>query len=435
MLATILISLSVLIILLVLRINGFMAFLIAAVIGGLLAGMDLATIADAIEKGLGDTLGSLVIILGFGAVIGRMLAVTGAAGRISSEIIRVAGHRHLKWAVMLSGFIIGVPMFFAVGFVILVPILFSVAKRANVPILYLGIPLLASLSVTHGLLPPHPGPVALVMQFHADMGETILWGMVIGVPIILIAGPVFATMIKKIESKPLKVFEENNQQHGEIPSLSLSLICALLPVVLLVLDTVLGPFIGEGTVLRSIIQGISHPVIAMLISTILILLLLGKATNMKVEEIMKLSEEAIKGIAMILLIIGGAGVLKEVLVQGGMNQYLAQAIEGIPLSPVIMCWGMAVVIRLAVGSATVAALTTAGILAPVYASSGINPVVLVLATGSGSLIFSHVNDSGFWLVKEYFNLTVKQTFMSWSVMETIIAVCGLAGSLILNIFI
>lgn len=435
MLITIVVALFVLVSLILLRVNAFIAFLISSICVGMMSGMEVIAIVNAIERGLGNTLGSLVIILGFGAVIGRLLAVSGAAKQIANSIIIIVGQKHIKWAMMLVGFVVGIPMFFSVGFVLLIPILFSVAKRANVPIIYLGISMVASLSVAHGLLPPHPAPIALVQQFGAPMGETILLGFVISIPTIIIAGPLFASTLKKIKAKPLQIFQEAKENRDDLPNLSTSIFCALLPIGLLLLETIFNIFISHESWFYPIIVFLSQPLVAMLISVLIVLYLLGIKRGRNIKQVMKLMEESISGIAMILLIIGGAGALKQVFIEGGLNEYMVMAISEVSVSPILLCWGIAALIRIAVGSATVAALTTAGILAPVYVSVSVNPVLLVLATGSGSLIFSHVNDGGFWLFKEYFNLTIKQTLLSWSLMETIIAFGGLVGCLILNMFI
>jgi Gnt-I system high-affinity gluconate transporter len=434
MLITIIVALLILVSLILLKVNAFLAFLISAITVGLMSGMDVVDIVGSIENGLGSTLGSLTIILGFGAVIGRLLAASFAAEQIANNIIKIVGQRHLKWAMMIVGFIIGIPMFFAVGFVLLVPILFTVAKRANVSIMYLGISLVASLSATHGLLPPHPAPVALVQQFNANMGETILFGFMICLPTIIIAGPLFASTLKKIEADPLGIFQETSKSEG-LPSLATSIFCALLPIVLLLLETMFKSIVPVNSWILEVFSFFSQPLVAMLISVLAILYLLGIRRGRTIKQVMKLMEEAISGIAMILLIVGGAGALKQVFVDSGLNEFIAEAIHGISISPILLCWGIATLIRVAVGSATVAALTTAGILAPVYASLTTNPALLVLATGSGSLMLSHVNDGGFWLFKEYFNLSIKDTLLSWTVMETIIGLCGLAGCLILDMFI
>lgn len=433
MLIVLCISLFILIGLIVFRVNAFVAFLISAIFTGLISGLDNEVIVDSIEKGLGNTLGGLAVILGFGAVIGRLLAVSGAARRISTDLLHVVGDRYLPWTMMVAAFLIGLPMFFSVGFVLLVPILFSIAKKANVSVLLLGIPMLASLSITHGLLPPHPGPVALVEQLHADMGKTLLLGLVIALPAALIAGPLFARRLKNIPVAPLDVFDASVHDSRPMPGMGVSLFCALLPIFLLLSATLYHLIFPEDSLLYRILLFTSKPLVAMLLSVLAIGLLLGLRMGMKMKEIMRLMEESISGIAMILFIIGGAGAYKEVLVAGGLADVLVHQLRGVDISPILLCWGMAALIRLAVGSATVAALTTVGMLAPLLQASPVAPELLVLAIGSGSIFFSHVNDGGFWLVKEYFGLSIRHTLLTWSLMETILSICGLAGCLLLNL--
>ena len=433
MLIVLCISLFILIGLIVFRVNAFVAFLISAIFTGLISGLDNEVIVDSIEKGLGNTLGGLAVILGFGAVIGRLLAVSGAARRISTDLLHVVGDRYLPWTMMVAAFLIGLPMFFSVGFVLLVPILFSIAKKANVSVLLLGIPMLASLSITHGLLPPHPGPVALVEQLHADMGKTLLLGLVIALPAALIAGPLFARRLKNIPVAPLDVFDASVHDSRPMPGMGVSLFCALLPIFLLLSATLYHLIFPEDSLLYRILLFTSKPLVAMLLSVLAIGLLLGLRMGMKMKEIMRLMEESISGIAMILFIIGGAGAYKEVLVAGGLADVLVHQLRGVDISPILLCWGMAALIRLAVGSATVAALNTVGMLAPLLQASPVAPELLVLAIGSGSIFFSHVNDGGFWLVKEYFGLSIRHTLLTWSLMETILSICGLAGCLLLNL--
>jgi Gnt-I system high-affinity gluconate transporter len=434
MLTTVIIALVILVILILLKINAFLAFLISSIVAGLIMGMEVTSIINAIESGLGNTLGSLTIILGFGAVIGKLMANSGAAKQIANHLVKIFGPEYLKWAMALIGFLVGIPMFFAIGFVILVPLMFSVAGKAKVPYIYLGIPLVASMSTMHGLLPPHPAPAAIAQQFGAPMGEVIIWGLVIALPTVVIAGPLFASTLKRIKAQPLKIFiEEGSDQN--LPGIKTSIFCALLPILLLMLDTLIGDYLIQDSLLYKIIVFLSQPLTSMLVSTLVILYLLELKRGTSLKQAMKLMEEAISGIAMILLIIGGAGALNQVFSDAGLSNYLADALKDLDISPIILCWSIAALIRISVGSATVAAMTTAGILAPLYAASIVNPVLLVLATGSGSVIFSHVNDGGFWLFKEYFNLSIKETILSWSLMETIIAVCGLAGCMILNMFL
>jgi Gnt-I system high-affinity gluconate transporter len=325
-------------------------------------------------------------------------------------------------------------MFFAIGFVILVPLMFSVASKAKVSFIYLGIPLVAALSVTHGLLPPHPAPAAIAQEFGIAMGEVIIWGLVLSVPTIILAGPLFASTLKGIRSASMASFIDSGEE-GKLPGIGVSLFCTLLPVALLMLEVIAGGWFLDNLILHEVIVFLSHPLTAMLISTIVVMYLLEIRRGSNLSETMKLLEEAIKGIALILLIIGGAGALNEVFREAGFNNYLAELLKAVNMSPILLCWSIAALIRISVGSATLAAITTAGILGPIYASGETNAVLLVLSIGSGSIIFSHVNDGGFWLFKEYFNLSIKETLLTWSLMETIIALSGLAGCLILNMFI
>lgn len=427
------ISLGLLIGLILLRVNAFIAFLIASLIAGLLAGLEPALVVAAMEEGLGNSLGSLVVVLGFGAVIGKILADSGAAQTISQAILRASGDRFLPFAMMIIGFVVGVPLFFAVGFVILAPILFSVAKKSALSPLYLGIPMVAALSVTHGLLPPHPAPLALVKTFGAAMDTTILYASLVAIPSIVLAGPVFGLFLKKISITPLKIFEASPVKSDELPPLSISLFCALLPLLLLILPV----FVPSGNqgITFAMVNFISQPFISMLISLLTSMVLLGLRNGRTLKQVMSQFEQAFSGVAMILLIIAGAGAFSEVCSQIGLDEYISKSISDIPISPIILCWMVAAGIRIAVGSATVAATTTAGMLSNALATSGASPELLVLSTCAGSLIFSHVNDGGFWLFKEYFNMSIKQTLMTWSVLETIIAITGLAGCLILNMFI
>jgi len=434
MLTTVLIVLIVLVILILLKVNAFLAFLVCSILAGLLFGLSVEEMTSAVQTGLGNTLGSLTIILGFGAVLGKIMAHSGAARQIANQLVKLFGTRYLKWGMAMIGFLVGLPMFFAIGFVILVPLMFSVASKAKVSFIYLGIPLVAALSVTHGLLPPHPAPAAIAQEFGVAIGEVILWGLVLSIPTIILAGPLFASTLKGIQSNPMAIFIDSEEE-GRLPGIGVSLFCTMLPVALLMLEVIAGELFPDNSIMYEVILFLSHPLTAMLISTIAVMYLLEIRRGSSLSETMKLLEEAIKGIALILLIIGGAGALNEVFKEAGFNKYLAELLKAVNMSPILLCWSIAALIRVSVGSATVAAITTAGILGPIYAGGETNAVLLVLATGSGSIIFSHVNDGGFWLFKEYFNLSIKETLLSWSLMETIIALSGLAGCLILNMFI
>lgn len=418
-----------------LRLNAFLAFLLVSVLMGLLLGLELPVILATVQEGMGDTLGSLVIIIGFGAILGKFVADSGAAQRIASWLRHIFGKRYLVWAFVVAGFIVGVPLFYGVGFVLMVPLVFTIAARYNIPAVYLGLPMLAALSVTHGFLPPHPGPAALVDLFGANMGVTLLYGTLIGLPSIVLAGPVFGRWLKNYRSRPLKTFVAEEMPEASLPGIGESLLSAFLPVILIAAGGLAGFYLPEGNSLRSILTGLGDPAMAMILAVLFAMYALGLRRGKKMQELMNMLSSAVADIAMILLIIAGAGALKAIMDESGVSGYLAEYLAGMDMPPLLLAWCISAVIRIGVGSATVAALTTAGILAPLVAVSGADPNLMVLATGAGSIIFSHVNDSGFWLFKEYFNLSVKQTLMTWSVMETIIAFAGLAGVIVLDLII
>jgi Gnt-I system high-affinity gluconate transporter len=418
------------------RMNAFLAFVIVTLLVGLSMGLQLEETVEALIKGIGDTLGLLVLILGFGAMLGHIIADSGAAQRITHGLVSAFGLRRVHWALMLAGFIVGIPMFYSVGFVILIPLAFTMAAATGLPLIYIGLPMLASLSVTHGFLPPHPAPTAMADMFGADMGRTLLLGILIAVPAILIAGPLLAPRFKNIKAVPLKDFTGQKEIPREaLPPLWISLLAALMPVILIGFSEILARLLDPSLRLHAVFRGMGNPVMAMLISLLFALFTLALRKGSKMREVMKDLAEAVSSIAMILLIIAGAGGLKEVLVASGISEYLGGLLHQSGASPLLLAWLIAAVIRVAVGSATVAAMTAAGIVLPLVSDPSVSPELMVLAIGSGSLVLSHVNDGGFWLFKEYFNLTLKETVATWTVMETLIGVAGLAGVLLLNIFI
>ena len=435
----VIISLGILflfLLIIVFRLNAFIAFILVSIAIGIGQGMELNAIISSIEKGIGNTLGFLVMILGLGAMLGKLVAESGAAQKITNGLISLFGIKNTRTAVMLTGFIVGITMFYSVGFVILVPLVFTVATATGLSLISIALPMLAALSVTHGFLPPHPAPSALSIMFEADLGKTLIYGIVVAIPAIIISGPVLTRFIPKVDAKPLKEFMASKVfEEDELPSLSNSLITALLPVILIGFSTVIGNFIATDHFLYSIIKFIGNPVIALLLTVLIGIYTLGIARGNTMEGIMKIFGTAVSGITMVLLIISGAGALKQILIDSGVSNYIGSLLELTSMSPLIIAWLIATLIRFSVGSATVAGLTTAGIVLPLVQSSGVSPELMVLAIGSGSLMLSHVNDSGFWLFKEYFNLSVKETLSTWTVMETSIGITGLLGVLILENFI
>lgn len=414
------------------KINPFLAFLITSIVAGIFMGIPLANIGKSLQKGIGDMLGSLVIVICLGAMLGKIVAESGAAQKIASVMMSIFGEKYIHWGLVCTGFIIGIPLFYNVGFVLMIPLIFSVVNQYKLPAVYLGLPMLASLSVAHGFLPPHPSPAALVAQFNANMGLTLLYGLAIAVPAIILGGPVFALTLKKIESKPLAAFQNATMPQDELPSKFNSFATSLLPVILLAVTTIL-TFQAKGNEsIKSFSAFVGDPSIVMLISLIVATFTLGLNRGISMKKIMGFYSEAVKDVSMIILIIGGAGALKQILIESGVSNEIAAVLKDLPFNPLITGWLVAAIIRVCVGSATVAGLTTAGIIAPMVIQTGVNPELMVLAIGSGSLMFSHVNDPGFWLFKEYFNLSIKDTLRSWSMMESIVSLVGLLGVLVIS---
>ena len=415
------------------KFNGFISFILVAIGIGIAQGMQLNDIVDSIENGIGNTLGFLVMILGFGAMLGKLVAESGAAQQITNGLIKIFGVNYTKVAVMLTGFIVGITMFYSVGFVILVPLVFTVAKATGLSLIGVGLPMLASLSVTHGFLPPHPAPSALSVMFEADIGKTLIYGVLLSIPAILISGPLLTRFLPKVEAKPLKEFMTTTVfKQDELPSLFNSLSTALLPVLLIGFSTLISLLIQEESILSKCINFIGNPVIALLLTLLLGTYSLGISKGKTMNQIMKTYADAVSGITMVLLVISGAGALKQILIDSGVSDYIGGILEISSMSPLLIGWIIATLIRFSVGSATVAGLTTAGIVLPLVQNTNVSPELMVLSIGSGSLMLSHVNDSGFWLFKEYFNLTVKETLSTWTIMETSIGISGLIGVLILN---
>lgn len=424
------------ILILVVRLNAFIAFILVGLAIGMGQGMELNAIVQSIEKGIGNTLGFLVMILGLGAMLGKLVAESGAAQKITNGLIQLFGVKNTRIAVMLTGFIVGVTMFYSVGFVILVPLVFTVAAATGLSLISIALPMLAALSVTHGFLPPHPAPTALSVMFEADIGKTLIYGIIIAIPAILISGPLLTKFIPKVEAKPLKEFMTTKVfSDEELPSFSNSILTALFPVILIAISTLILNFFEIEGLWFSIIKFIGNPVIALLLTILVGTYSLGISRGLKMDEVMKIFAKAVSGITMVLLIIAGAGSLKQILIDSGVSEYIGNLLQITSMSPLIIGWLIATLIRFSVGSATVAGLTTAGIVLPLVQTTGVSPELMVLAIGSGSLMLSHVNDSGFWLFKEYFNLNVKDTLSTWTVMETSIGISGLIGVLILNQFV
>lgn len=425
-----------LVLMIVFKTNGFIALIFVSAVVGMAEGMTPLQVVASIQKGVGGTLGSLAMILGFGAMLGKLVSDTGAAQRVAMTLIDAFGKQRVQWALMVTGLIVGLAMFYEIGFVLLLPLVFTVVAAAGMPLLYVGVPMVAALSVTHCFLPPHPGPTAIATIFGANLGTTLLYGMIITLPTVIVAGPLFARFLKHFEKEPPeglynpKVFAEH-----EMPGFAISIFAAIIPVILMAVAAVFELTLPKENTLRQFFEFIGNPAVALFISVVIAIFTLGLRNGRKVDEVMEMCGSSISSIAMIVFIIAGGGAFKQVLVDSGVGEYIAAMMKGSSLSPLLMCWTVAAMLRVALGSATVAAITTAGIVTPIIAITHADPALMVLAVGAGSVIASHVNDPGFWLFKGYFNLSVTETLKTWTVMETLISVLGLAGVLILDVII
>jgi gluconate transporter len=418
------------------KVNPFLSLLVVAILSGLFLGMSPAELIKSIENGVGSTLAGLTLIICFGAVLGKILESSGAAKKISLTLIKAFGVKNIQWSLLLTGFLVGIPLFYNAGFVILVPLVFSIAKETRLPLLYLAIPMAASLSTAHCFLPPHPGPVILVNAFKADMGKTLIYGFILAIPAIVLAGPFLGRLLKNVKVSLTGLFaEDEDSAVKELPAAFPSFLIALLPVLLITLSVIADSTLTEASVLKKIFAFTGNANIALLLTVIIASWFFGLRAGHKMETVMKWLSEGISGIAMILLIITAGGVFKQVLTDSGAADYILSFSKEWNMQPLLFAWLVTALLRFTIGSATVAAITASGIMAPLVMTTNASPELMVLAVGSGSVFMSHVNDTAFWMFKEFFNISLKQTFFSWTLMETSISFIGLTGVLILSIVI
>ena len=422
------------------RVHPFIALTLAAGFLGLTSGMPVDKVMKSFQDGFGGVLGFVGIVLGLGTMLGKMMAESGGADRIARTLIDAFGRERVHWAMMFAAFLVGIPLFFEIGFVLLIPLVFIVARRTGVSLIRIGIPLLAGLSVVHGLVPPHPGPLLAIGVFNADIGKTIFYGLIVGLPTAMIAGPIFGKFISKYvpgEASP-ELMEQlaHEPEARELPGFGITLVTVLLPVALMLLKTFADVALDEKNILRQWMDFIGHPITALLAALLLSLYTFGVARGFTSKQIMKFVDDSLAPTAAIVLIIGAGGGFKQMLVASGVGNAIGQMALHAQVSPILLAWLVAGLIRIATGSATVATITGAGIVAPLATMvPGVNRELLVLATGAGSLILSHVNDAGFWLVKQYFNMTVAETFKTWTVMETLISVVAIVFIMLLSMVV
>jgi GntP family gluconate:H+ symporter len=491
------------------KLNAFVALILASLFVGLCSGMNLPDIGKSFGEGVGAVLSSVAIVVGLGTILGKLLAESGGAEVVAHTLIRALGEKRMHWAMLLIAFVVGLPVWFTVGLVLLIPIVFTLARETRAPLLHLGIPLVAGLSVAHGLVPPHPGPMAAIELLKADPGKTILYSILVGLPTAIIAGPIFGRFAtRKIQVELGGIGAQLTQRHAvqNAPGFSLTLLTILVPILLMMAATlvdVLYPAAQErfdfvlvsvseskraqvrevirqlnpaqdasgidrilaslptpllkqvskteaeaakkqvegagaaarvrGNPLRAWSGFLGHPTVAMLAGVIFAFYSFGLARGFDRQQISKFADECLGPVALVLLVVGAGGGFSRVLVTSGVGGAIADLVKGSAISPLLLGWFVAVLIRVATGSATVAISTAAGILAPiVLATPGTNRELLIIAMGAGSAILSHLNDGGFWFVKEYLNMTVEQTLKTWTVLETIISLVGLAFALLLD---
>jgi GntP family gluconate:H+ symporter len=440
------------------RLHAFLALMVGALAMGLLSGIGtgggigVGKLVDSFEGGAGDTLGQVGLLVALGTMLGALLSESGGADQIARTVLGKAGDERVPWAMALVAMIVGIPLFFEIGVVLLIPIIFTVARRLQArraeqglevsgnTYLLVGIPALAGLSVLHGLVPPHPGPLTAISTIKADLGLTMLYGFIIAIPTVIIAGPLFARVATHWAhaEPPEKLVQQvaREPEADTAPSFGVTLFTILLPVALMLVRTIADVALEEGDAVRKWADFVGDPVVALLIGVIVAMWTFGFGRGFDRDKLSSLMGNSLAPAASILLIIGAGGGFKGVLVDSGIGDAIAKGVENAGVSALILGWLVAVLIRLATGSATVATVTAAGIMAPLVANdTAIDRPLLALAIGAGSLFFSHVNDAGFWLINQYFGMSVKDTIKTWSVMETIISVCGLIGVLALSLVV
>ncbi len=416
--------------------NPFIALMSVSIALAMVTGMPMQTIVQSFEAGVGGTLGHIAVVIGLGTMLGKMMAESGGADQIAHTLIRFFGEKRVHWAMVVIGFVVGLPVFFEVGFVLLIPIAFTVAKRTRTSLVMVGLPMVAGLSVVHGLVPPHPAALLAVAAYHADVGKTVFYALIVGIPTAILAGPLYAKVISPhihlAAENPIAAEFLDRDPHSQLPSFALTMATVLLPVVLMMIGSWANTFAARGTLTNQLLQLLGGADIALLIGVLISFITLGTMRGFNREMILKFTNECLAPTATITLLVGAGGGFGRILQDSGTAAAIVDVALRAHIPLLLLAWLVAAAVRVATGSATVAMTTAAGIIAPIALQvHGAQPELLAIATGAGSLVFSHVNDGGFWLVKEYFNMTVADTFKTWTVCETIISVVALLLTLAL----
>lgn len=450
------------------KLNAFFALLLTSFVVGLLNGMNLLEILDSVLKGIGDTMGKIILILAFGAMLGKLVEESGAAHTITYRLTEMMGPKHIQYALLVTGFLVGLPMLYNASFLMLIPLVYTFAATTRLPLLYLGLPLCATLSVAHGYLPPHPAPTYVSFIYEANVNKVLLYGLVPVIPACFFGGILLSKFFRHLDVKPpAGLFQERHFEKSQLPGLGISIFTASIPVLLMlmgaVVDLAFGPppakaelvkqgFDGLGAYYQAffaakgiqsasliahvltVVKFLSDANVALFMAVAVGVYTLGLRRGKNMDELMKTLGQSAGAISMIILIIAGGGAFSQVLKDSHVNEYIRLQATGLHFNPLLLAFMVAALFRLAVGSATVATMTTAPIMLPIAQQTGTSPELMVIATGAGSIMWSHFNDIGFWMFKEYFNLSIKQTFLSWTVMECTVGIVGIVTVLIMNCF-
>lgn len=418
-----------------LKLNSFIALLISAIFVGILNGMGLTDILETIKAGFGSTLGSLALIIGFGAILGKLMVDSGAAQRIASTLLEKFGVKKVEWALIIIGAVFGISVFYEVAFMILAPLAISIAIEAKVPYLRLGITMVAATTLAHSYFPPQPGPTALVEAYGADMGMVYMVGIIVFIPAVLAGGIILPRLLRNLD-RPIPPLMEKPKEftEEEMPRFATSILVPLIPAMMITASTILNLFIEEGTTFHELINFLGSAEISLLIAVLIGIFVFGLRVGRNMDEVMDSFSGAIKGVAMIIFIVGAGGAFKEIIIEGGVGDYIASMMQNTTISPLIMAWFITALIRIATGQGVVSAITAAGIVGPLIDTFDVSPVLMVLATAAGSNTITHVNDASFWLFKEYFNLSIKDTLKTWGLLLFTSSVVGLGVVLILDLF-
>ncbi|MGI2254245.1 gluconate:H+ symporter [Staphylococcus cohnii] len=431
-----------------LKLNTFVALIVSSFVVAIMLGMPLSKVVDSIESGLGGTLGHIALIFGMGAMLGKLIANAGGAHQIAHTLINKFGEKRIQWAVLLASFIVGIALFLEVAIVLLIPIIISIAKELKISVVKLGLAMVTAALATHAFLPPHPGPIAVSAEYGANIGLVLVYGIIVAIPTVIVSGIYYPKVARKIvpsafgnEQLERSTFATTEDvKFNKLPTFRLSLFTALFPVFLMAIGALLDILqkqVGfEDNVFTNILKLITNSSTAMLLSLIIALYTMGIKQNISRKQIAQSCTDAINAMGMLLLVIGGGGALKQVIIDGGVGNYIAKLFDGSNLSPILFAWVVAAILRLALGSGTVATLTTAGLVIPSLTGvPDVNLELVALATGAGSAVASHVNDAGFWMVKESLGMTLKEAFGTYTILSTIVGVSGLIFTLILDIFV